>query len=346
MRRGLIEWSKAELPESVFDARIAALREAMVPAGIDTLVAYTNFTRPSAVSWLCDFIPYWSECALIVPRTGALTMVSAVSPRGKPWIESTTYSKNLLFSPKIGSETARVLEAASPRAATIGVVELDDVPAAVGLALKAVGATLVDATGAFVTARAAGDAAGAALARTAAGFAHRALAAVIASGTDATAAVAAVDRTARSLGAEESYVAVAPDLRADRRLLRLEGPAELGAVYALRATVAYKGTWVRMIRTVVRDDSRGCVRAATEQLAAAVAELPRLDKLRALDSWLVETARTAQPLDAVAGSAVPNARAFPAGALVSVQGSTVVDGTPVLVGAPAMAGAFLVPPSF
>jgi hypothetical protein len=346
MRRGLIEWSKTELPESVFDTRIAAMRQAMAAAKIDTLVAYTNFTRPSAVSWLCDFIPYWSECALVVPKAGALTMVSAVSPRGKPWIESTTYSENLLFTPKIGPETARVLKEALPSGATIGVVELDEVPAAVGLALKGVGATLVDATDAFVTARASGDAAATALATIAAGFAHKALAAIDANGTDAMAAVAAVDLAARSLGAEESYVAIAPDLRADRRLLRLEGPAKLGAAYALRATVAYKGTWVRMIRTVVRNDTGGIVQKATAQLAAAIAELPKLDKLRTSDWWLVETARAAQPLDAVAGSAVPTAEAFPAGALVSVQASITIDGTTVLIGAPSNCGAFLVAPSF
>jgi hypothetical protein len=346
MRRGLIEWSKTELPESVFDTRIAAMRAAMGTAGIDTLVAYTNFTRPSAVSWLCDFIPYWSECALVVPKTGALTMVSAVSPRGKPWIESTTYSENLLFTPKIGPEAARVIKEALPAGATIGVVELDEIPAAVGLALKDAGGKLVDATDAFVTARASGDAAATALAKTAAGFAHRALAAIDAGGTDATAAVAAVDRTARSLGAEESYVAVAPDLRADRRLLRLEGPATLGDAYAIRATVAYKGTWVRMIRTVVRNDAGGIVGQATAQLAAAISGLPKLDKLRSSDWWLVETARAAQPLDAVAGSAVPNAEAFPAGALVSVQASFAIDGTTVLIGAPAMGGSFLVAPTF
>jgi hypothetical protein len=346
MRRGLIEWSKTELPESVFDTRIAAMRAAMGSAGIDTLVAYTNFTRPSAVSWLCDFIPYWSECALVVPKTGALTMVSAVSPRGKPWIESTTYSENLLFTPKIGPEAARVIKEALPAGATIGVVELDEIPAAVGLALKDAGGKLVDATDAFVTARAAGDAAATALAKTAAGFAHRALAAIDANGTDAMAAVAAVDLTARSLGAEESYVAIAPDLHADRRLLRLEGPATLGAAYAIRATVAYKGTWVRMIRTVVRNDTAGIDGQATAQLAAAIAGLPKLDKLRASDWWLIETARAAQPLDAVAGSAVPNAEAFPAGALVSVQASFTIDGTTVLAGAPAMGGSFLVAPTF
>jgi hypothetical protein len=352
MRRGLIEWSKTELPESVFDARIAAMRKAMTAGKIDALVAYTNFTRTSAVSWLCDFIPYWSECVLVLPKTGSLTMVSAVSPRGKPWVEGTTYSEILLFTPKIGPETARVLKESLPAGSTIGVVELDEVPAALGQALKTTGSTVVDATDTFVAARAAGDAADKGLAKTAADFARRALAAIDPNGTDAMAAVAAVDLAARKLGAEESYVAVAPDLRADRRLLRLEGPATLGDVYALRATVAYKGTWVRMIRTVVRNDSHGIVRTATEKLAAAVAELPRLDKLGTMESWLVETSRAAQPLDAVAGSSVPRAEAFPPGALVSVQAATVIDGTPILIGSPAIAGsagtagAFLIAPSF
>jgi hypothetical protein len=352
MRRGLIEWSKTELPESVFDSRIAAMRTAMAASNIDTLVAYTNFTRPSAVSWLCSFIPYWSECALVVPKSGPLSMVSAVSPRGKPWIQSTTYSDNLLFSPKIGPETARVLKEALPSGATIGVVELDQVPAAVGLALKTVGAKLVDATDAFVTARAAGDAAGAALARIAAGFAHDALAAFDAKAGDATAVVAAVDLEARRLGAEESYVAIAVNVRKDRRLMRLEGSAALADEFAVRATLAYKGTWVRMVRTVVRNDTKGLVAKATEQFAAAVAELPKLEAFAAMDSYLIETARTSQPLDAVAGSSVPHALTIPAGGIVTVQAVTVIDGTPILLGAPAVAsgagkpGAFLVAPTF
>jgi hypothetical protein len=352
MRRGLIEWSKTELPEGVFDARIAAMREQMAAAGIDALVAYTNFTRPSAVSWLCSFIPYWSECALVVPKTGALSMISAVSPRGKPWIESTTYSENLLFTPKIAPETARVLKESLPAGSTIGVVELDEVPAALGLALKGTGATLVDATAAFVAARAAGDAANNALAKHAAQIAHDALAAVPADETDAAKAVAAVDLAARRAGAEESYVAIAPDLRADTRLVRLEGPAKLGDVFALRATVAYKGTWVRMIRTIVRNDTHGVVKAGADRLAAAIAELPKLDKLGAMSTWLIETARAAQPLDAVAGSSVPHPEAFAPGALVSVQASATIDGTPILIGSPALAGSagtagtFLVAPTF
>jgi hypothetical protein len=279
-------------------------------------------------------------------------MISAVSPRGKPWIESTTYSENLLFSPKIAPETARVVSDALPAGATIGVVELDDVPAAMGLALAGTGATLADATSLFVRARAAGDAADLALAKAAAEIAHQALAAIAAGVTDATAAVAAVDLAARLAGAEESYVAIAPDVRADRRLLRLEGPATLGDVFAVRATVAYKGTWVRMIRTIVGNDSAGVVTAAGDTFAAAIAALPACDALHALDWWLIETARAAQPLAAVAGSAVPVAAGVIPGALASVQACITIGGTPVLVGSPVLAGSagapgsLLVAPTF
>ncbi len=290
MRRGLIEWSKTELPESVFDARIAAMRTAMAAANIDTLVAYTNFTRPSAVSWLCAFIPYWSECALVVPKAGPLSMVSAVSPRGKPWIESTTYSENLLFTPKIGPETARVLKESLPAGATIGVVELDEVPAAVGLALKTVGAKLVDATDAFVTARAAGDAA-----ERRARENRRRLRARRAGGvrcqrppTRPRPSPPSIS-TARRLGAEESYVAIAVNARKIAACCGSRAGARSATCSPCARRVAYKGTWVRMVRTVVRNDTTGLVAKATEQFAAAVAELPKLDKLAAMDSWLVET---------------------------------------------------------
>jgi len=48
MRRGLIAWSKDELPETVLDARVAALQTAMVAQGLDALVAYTTPARAAA----------------------------------------------------------------------------------------------------------------------------------------------------------------------------------------------------------------------------------------------------------------------------------------------------------
>jgi hypothetical protein len=58
MRRGLIARSKVELPDAVLDARLDRLRAAMRAVGLDALLAYTDNTRPAAVSWLCGFVPY------------------------------------------------------------------------------------------------------------------------------------------------------------------------------------------------------------------------------------------------------------------------------------------------
>jgi hypothetical protein len=352
MRRGLIEWSKTELPESVFDTRLARLRDAMKRDRVDAVVAYTNFTRPSAVSWLCGFIPYWSECILLVPHEGATTLISALSPRGKPWIASTAYADELIFAPKVGAEAARVLGESLPAGATIGVIELDDIPAAIGLALAGLDATLRDLTDAFAVLRCEGDAAQTALARKAAEIAHDALAAVPPGETSAAAAIALVDRTARGLGAEECYVAVTPDLQSTRHFVRLEGDAQLGAAFALRATVAYKGAWIRMIRSIVRDDVHGVLTTGAQRFADAIAALPQTGALDELEGWLVETARAAEPLAAIAGSGIEGRATFAPGVLVTVQATAIVDGLPLAFGSPVLAGSdhapatFLVNPQF
>src|SRR5258706_242502 len=65
--------------------------------------------------------------------------------------------------------------------------------------------------------------------------------------------VAAVDEDARRNGAEEVYVAMAPDLARDQRLLRVEGEPALGRRFSVRASVAYKGSWVRRVVTIDPD---------------------------------------------------------------------------------------------
>ncbi len=113
MRRGLIARSKVELPDAVFDARLERLRAAM--AGLDALLVYTNNTRPAGVSWLVGFIPYWSEAMLVLPRTGPPVLVVALTFRVKPWIERTSRVAEVVFTPRIGIETARLIAAEKGR---------------------------------------------------------------------------------------------------------------------------------------------------------------------------------------------------------------------------------------
>ena len=62
-----------------------------------------------------------------------------------------------------------------------------------------------------------------------------------------------IEQHARLAGAEETYIAVAPDLAADRRLNRTSQPTPLQDRFAVRASIAYKGCWVRRTRTFAKD---------------------------------------------------------------------------------------------
>jgi Creatinase/Prolidase N-terminal domain len=336
MRRGLISRSPVELPDAVLDARLDRLRAAMRESQLDALIVYTNNTRPAGVSWLAAFVPYWSEALLVVPREGAPYLVAALTFRVKTWIERVSRLGDVLHNPRVGLKAAQQIAALQKNAA-VGIVDFDGVPAGIADDLREGGPdlTLSDASALFSKLRGKADPADIALAVSAATIAHRALA--HAKGGTLNAMIGAVEDQARLLGAEEIYLAAAPDLVRDARFMRIEGEAALGGSYALRATVAYKGAWVRLVRTFCEP---AIARGAAGQFAQAVAQLPS-DRGFASDfsSFLVEGCRMAQPLEPLMGSRFVAAKPLAPGALVSVQGVLTVKGLAVPVGAPALLGA-------
>jgi hypothetical protein len=336
MRRGLISRSKAELPDSVLDARIARLRVAMRDARLDALLLYTNNTRAAGVSWLTGFVPYWSEALLVVTHGRLPVLVAALTYRVKSWIERTSRLADVIHAPRIGLEAARMVAAAKADAA-VGIADLDGLSAGVVDDLREGGPRLVlrDASALFSGLRAKADPAEIALAVTAAAIAQRALAQAPGRGANLGDIIAAVERHAREVGAEEIYIAAAPDLARDRRLKRIEGDAALGESFALRATVAYKGTWIRLVRTFGQEALR---EEAAARFAQAVAQLPDQRGFIGCSSWLVEGCRIAQPLEPLLGSRVAQRNPPASGALVCVQASLEVDGQTLLLGAPALIG--------
>jgi hypothetical protein len=335
MRRGLISRSPVELPDAALDARIDRVRAAMQQAQLDALIIYTNITRAAGASWLTGFVPYWSEALLVVPREGAPYLVVALTFRVKTWIERTSRVGEVLHTPRIGLKAAQQIAAGRTDAA-VGIVDWDGLPTGIADDFNEGGPRLrlSDASALFARLRAKADPAEIALATKAGSIAHRALA--VAEGDTLGAIIAGIEREARMLGAEEIYVAAAPDLDRDMRLMRIEGETALGRSFALRATVAYKGTWVRLVRTI---GVPAIAQQAAADLSQAVAELPSDRGFAKFRSWLVEGCRMAQPLEPLMGSRVDASKAPTPGTLVSVQGALTIEGRTTLVGAPALIGA-------
>jgi hypothetical protein len=249
MRRGLMAWDQDEIPVRVLTDRRERLQAAMAAAGQDAMILYTNFIRSAAVSHLTGFSPYWADGILLVPRTGEPIFATTLSKRVGSWIQAVKPVGELANSPAPGKIIGeRLTKDGGIR--RVAILELDAFPSGLYTELSEAlpGVAFIDGSDTFASARVPADAIERALLERADAIAQDALVTSPAVNT-VGAAVGAVEMHARLHGAEEVYVAIAPDLDADRRFLRLSGERPLGRRFAIRATVAYKGSWVRRTQT-------------------------------------------------------------------------------------------------
>jgi hypothetical protein len=305
------------------------------------MILYTNFIRSAAVSHLVGFSPYWADGVLVVPRQGEPLFATTLSKRVGTWIQSVKPVGDLVNTPAPGKVLGERL--AKLGAHRIAILEFDAFPGGLyaELATALPGVEFVDGSEAFAAARFPSDATERALLERADAIAEGALSKVQAGAMDIGTAVGAVEVAARLEGAEEVYIAIAPDLDTDRRFLRLSGKRPLGRRFAIRATVAYKGSWVRRTKTYSQDTRD---RLAIErvdawfktfadhvkadcligtELEASIATLPNAK----LVDWLVEAPVGTHPLAVVASSAMRGEALKPAPALI-VSIALNVDGMP------------------
>ena len=349
MRRGLMAWNAQELPKAALDARIARLQAVMRSDGLDGFVLYTNLVQPSAVTFLTGFTPYWSDGLMLVPKAGAPVFATALSKRVANWIASTNPVSEIVNTPKPGAAIGKRLAADDCR--RVGVLELDRLPG--GLYDEITGAApaiaLIDASAAFAALRRGIDDAERKLIERADTIAVAALAqAELAGATDAGAAAGLVEKHARLAGAEEAYIAVAPDLDAGRRMVRVSGPTPLGTRFALRASISYKGSWVRRIRSVARDDAGRDAMARADawfaqrvsgmrpetpismQLAFAIGKLPGAMPKK----WMAESTFASYPLQVITSSDAPDREPVGEGRFLVLSMELAVNGVPWLGAAP------------
>jgi len=229
MRRGLMHWDARELPLELFETRIVRLRKELALAGLNGLIIYTNNVRPSAVHYLTGFTPYWSEGLLLLPIRDRPVFATALSNRVADWIRSNDPVSEVISTPRPGTLLGERL-AGDVSANQIGILEIDAMPCELFDDLSAAAPDIlwVDASTQFATARSGIDTAEQRMLARADALAVAAFDQVdIEQSLDAGALAALIEKHVRLAGAEEIYLAVAPDLTADHRLNRVSKPAKL-----------------------------------------------------------------------------------------------------------------------
>ena len=310
MRRGLMGWDEADLPAAVLAQRLSRLQAALKSDGLGGLVLYTNIARPAAVSFLTGFTPYWSEGLLLVPGSGEPIFATALSKRVSGWIRSVMPIGAIENTPRPAAAIARKLS--EQNIAKVGVLELDQFPAAQAALLMADGGAvaLVDATALFRSVRLRVDQAEIALVRRADELARHCLETFERS-DDARRMTGDIEGRARSAGAEEVFVGVCPDLGRSSAFMRSDRLDAVGRHFAIRLSVARKGSWVRRTVTLARDaEEQSIFAAADAAFARALASPSTADAVKALQhgfpgkvtAWTVEASIGSYPLEVVASS--------------------------------------------
>ncbi len=324
MRRGLIAWNREEVPVEALEARVKRLQDAMRAQGIDVVLAYTSFARPAAVTWLTHFVPYWNEGMLVIPQRGGPVLLAAFSKRVQEWIREVSYLEDVVTAPNLGKGVVELLKKRIPdfaaKGAKVGVIEKDELPWPI--AEPIVGAlgdgALVDAGPLFAGIRQPADASEVHLAEHALGLAAKALDASPAGARRASQALAAIETAARCSGAEEVLFRVATDLRHAPVLQRIETDADLGPLWALQLSLAYKGVWIRSTRCFANGQRPASWDAAASWFTKAALRLsdttPDADALGApgkVAFWTLESCLGSLPLSVVTCGPARTQQAMP-----------------------------------
>ena len=307
------------------------------------MLVYTSFARPSAVAWLTHFVPYWNEALLVIQPSGAPVLLAAFSKRVHDWIRSVSHLGEVRSAPDLGRAAVTFLEERLPKASSIGVLELDALPWSVAepIVKSRYGPALVDATGLYASIRQPADEVEIRLAQRAATIAVQAFKKIPTRATRASELLSALERSARLDGAEEVLPRVAPDLRADATLCRLEGDALLGERYAVELSIAYKATWVRFTRCIATQAVPQSWRSAADRFVETVERLNEAN--RSLEpgknaAWALETCLGSAPLSIVATGETPPPSALPGGSLACLSLHLALDDGPWLRGEPLILG--------
>jgi Xaa-Pro aminopeptidase len=242
MKRGLITWDKAELPPSVFEARLARARAALAKNDLPALLVYSDVWRSNEGRHLTNYMPYWNRSLIVIPREQPPVLLCGLSPRVYPWIKSVTIFEEIRPASKL---VPTLLQLCAERGWTkLGVLDLPRLTHEIYSPLSESAVSLSDIQIELT------DDAEIAMIRRAEQMAQQILSAELSKGVGLTdyQFSGLLERAFRRAGAEDLVLLFSTGDSAPR-------PARgttLGDKYSVAVALEYRGHWARVMRGVPR----------------------------------------------------------------------------------------------
>jgi hypothetical protein len=142
MKRGLISWDQAQLPPAAFDARLERINQQCDRFDVPAIAAYSDVWRSNDVRYISNFMPYWNRAMALVPRGEKPILLCSLSPRVYPWIKSVTIHEEVIASPSLPQQIAKLCAERGWR--QLGVLDVDGLPSDLHTQLQGGSVQIVD----------------------------------------------------------------------------------------------------------------------------------------------------------------------------------------------------------
>jgi hypothetical protein len=142
MKRGLIAWDRARLPRLALESRLESLERVCDGFEVPALIVYSDVWRSNDARYVSNYMPYWNRALIVVPRSGKPILLCSLSPRVYPWIKSVTLHEEILPSPNLPVQLAKI--AAERGWTRVGIVDFAGLPHELHAPLTAGSLAIID----------------------------------------------------------------------------------------------------------------------------------------------------------------------------------------------------------
>lgn len=251
MKRGLITWDRAEIPPSIFEARLAAVQKVLAARDLPALVVHTDVWRSNQARFLTNYMPYWNRSLVVVPQDSAPILLCGLSPRVYPWIRSVTVLEEIRPAGKLLQALSQLCTERQWK--KVAVLDLARLPHEVHAPLLRAEFAVSDLPFADIFASPT-DSGESAMRKSAVGLARRILEQELPRGAGKVdhQFVGRLELAYRRAGAEDLLVLLSQGDWAPRP----PNGTVLGEQYAVAVALEYRGHWVKVTRSHAADEVR------------------------------------------------------------------------------------------